>query len=194
MERRPAPAAALLASGGAETRPPSRQLSQRNHRPAWNISLMPVVSSPVGRTESRTAQSRDLRAESWEGPGCEARPLAARAPPPSGFALAPMQTPGPRPPRILLAGDRPGARPAGGDSTRARELSTWWQQAPPRCHPNRAGRRSQKGPARFALGNHPTIGVGGALVVRIVRRGGTADPKVTVHGSYTDAAGTSLRF
>jgi hypothetical protein len=34
----------------------------------------------------------------------------------------------------------------------------------------------------------------GLVRIRIVRRSGTADPGITVHGSYTDAAGTARRF
>jgi hypothetical protein len=47
----------------------------------------------------------------------------------------------------------------------------------------------------------PTLEVGGigaggagALLVRIARRSGRAEPRVTVHGSYTNAAGTPLTF
>lgn len=40
------------------------------------------------------------------------------------------------------------------------------------------------------------IGAGGAgaLVLRLMQQSGTAAPAVTVHGTYTDAAGTTLRF
>ena len=62
--------------------------------------------------------------------------------------------------------------------------------------PEPGGTAKSEGPARFALGNRPTIGAGGAgaLVIRVARRRGDAAPAVKVHGSYTDAAGTSHQF
>ncbi len=48
-------------------------------------------------------------------------------------------------------------------------------------------------PASLDVG---TVGpaASGALFLRLLRTRGTADPKVTVKGSYTDAAGTVFRF